>query len=326
MEAKTVLVTGIGGNVGQGIVRNIRATGFPVRVVGCNVTPFSAGNYLVDAFHEVPYALAPGYIEQVAAIVRQENIDLIIPSTDNEAYCLALHLAAVGCPVAAAAPDTARIYLDKLETYRHHARYGIAFAPACLPTEYRGEFAECIVKPRTGRGSRGLHLNPTDWSVFSDDDYLVQELQRGEEITTAFYVTRSGQLHGFITLSRTLENGHTSSCRVVTHADAAVREILTQMLAASKFQGAANLQSIVRPDGQVVPFEVNCRISGTNSIRSNFGFADVRYTLQEHLYDQVPDAPDIRPGVAVRVLLDVIYPDQTSFDNLTDNSAPHYIF
>jgi carbamoyl-phosphate synthase large subunit len=326
MEPKTVLVTGIGGNVGQGIVRNIRATGFPIRVVGCNVSAFSAGNYLVDAFRTVPYAFDPSYATQVAALVKREKIDLILPSTDYEVYHLALNRAIIGCEVAASEAETASIYLDKLATFHHHSKYGIAFAASILPSQYQGEFAECIAKPKAGRGSRGLYFNPTVFSEFSDDEYMVQEMHRGEEITTAFYVTRAGKLHGAITLSRTLENGATNSCKVVTEYDAPVLAILKQMVAASSIRGAANLQSIVRADGRVVPFEVNCRISGTNSIRSNFGFADVRYTLQEWLYGQAPDAPDIRPGVAVRILLDVIYPGQTSFDALPDNSVPHFIF
>lgn len=321
-----MLVTGIGGNVGQGIVRNIRATEYAIKVVGCNVTAFSSGNYLVDTFYTVPYAFNPDYISRIASIVKQEGVDLIIPSTDYEVYYLALYRSLLGCQVAASEVETARIYLDKLETFYHHSRHGIAFAASMLPSEYRGEFAECIAKPKAGRGSRGLHLNPKDLSAFADAEYMVQELHRGEEITTAFYVTYDRCLHGFITLSRTLENGATSSCRVVTEYDAQVQEILEQMIAASNIKGAANLQSIVRTDGRVVPFEVNCRISGTNSIRSNFGFADVRYTLQEFLYGQAPDAPQIRSGVAVRVLLDVIYPGASSFDDISDNSTPHFIF
>ncbi|MBO2009508.1 hypothetical protein [Hymenobacter negativus] len=326
METKTVLVTGIGGNVGQGIVRNIRATGFPIRVVGCNITPFSAGNYLVDAFHTVPYAFDADYTAQIAAIVAKEGIDLVIPSTDYEVYYLALHRAGIGCPVAASEVEAAGIYLDKFKTFQHHQRHGIAFADAVLPSQYQGQYAECIAKPKAGRGSRGLHFNPTDFTRFSDDEYMVQELHRGEEITTAFYVTCERKLHGFITLGRTLENGTTNSCKVVTDYDESVRQILEQMIAASPIVGAANLQSIATKEGRIVPFEVNCRISGTNSIRSNFGFADVKYTVQEFLYGQAPDVPHIRPGVAVRILLDVIYPDQTSFDQLSDNSTPHFIF
>ena len=52
MEKKTVLVTGIGGNVGQGIIRNIHSYDPSIRVVGTNVTSFSAGNHLCDTVYK----------------------------------------------------------------------------------------------------------------------------------------------------------------------------------------------------------------------------------------------------------------------------------
>ena len=91
MDRKTVLVTGIGGNVGQGILRNILKTKFPIRIVGCNVADFSAGNHLCDSFYKVPFANDENYINSINAIVEKENIDLIIPSTDYEIYYLALN-------------------------------------------------------------------------------------------------------------------------------------------------------------------------------------------------------------------------------------------
>ena len=326
MASKRVLVTGIGGNVGQGIIRNIRSLPYDIEVVGCNVTDFSAGNYLCDAFGQVPYAFTDDFVPAIAALAERERVDLIIPSTDYEVYFLAANLDRLPCPVAASHAEAAGMYLDKYATWLHHQRHGIAFAAAVEPSAYHGQFAETIAKPKKGRGSRGLHFNPTDFSGFSDEEYMVQDLHRGDEVTTAFYVTRDGRLHGHLTLSRTLENGATNSCRVVSQYDAAIAPILEQMIAHAPIRGAANLQSIVTADGRIMPFEVNCRISGTNSIRSNFGFKDVQYTLQEYLYNEAPDVPVIRPGVAVRVLLDVIYPDQTSFDGLADNSSPHFIF
>jgi carbamoyl-phosphate synthase large subunit len=326
MEEKTVLVTGIGGNVGQGIVRNIRATNFPIRIVGCNIDAFSAGNHLVDSFFKVPLAFDLEYPSKIASIVKEEKIDLIIPATDYEVYYLALHRDKINCKIAVSDVKAAKIYLDKFESFQHHKGNNIPFADSMLPSTYRGEFKECIVKPRAGRGSRGLHFNPLKFDEFSDDEYVVQELHRGQEITTAFYVDQSRRLHGHITLSRTLENGATNSCKVVTEFNSVIEKILIRIVNDTPIYGAANLQSIVVSDTNIVPFEVNCRISGTNSIRSNFGFADVKYTLQELLYNMLPDKPEIRPGVAVRILMDVIYPGQTSFEGLTDNSTSCFIF
>lgn len=68
-------------------------------------------------------------------------------------------------------------------------------------------------------------------------------------------------------------------------------------------------------------FEINCRISGTNSIRHNLGFQDVKYGVQEYLFNEIPDSPNPIEGIATRILMDVIYPNQNNFDKLnTDNS------
>ena len=40
MEKRTVLVTGIGGNVGQGILRNIRSLNLPIRLIGTDIIDF----------------------------------------------------------------------------------------------------------------------------------------------------------------------------------------------------------------------------------------------------------------------------------------------
>jgi carbamoyl-phosphate synthase large subunit len=155
---------------------------------------------------------------------------------------------------------------------------------------------------------------------------MVQDLIRGEEITTAFYVTKDRELLGHITLSRSLENGATSQCKVVTQFDEKLIPIMKKMIEHIPIAGSVNIQSIVTKEGNVVPFEVNCRISGTNSIRSNFGFKDVEYTIQEFLYGRKPSKPVITKGVAVRVLQDVIYPDQSDYEVLKNNSSHHFLF
>lgn len=326
MEKKTVLVTGVGGNVGQGILRSILKTGFQIRIVGCNVTDFSPGNHLCDAFYKVPYAMADDYIDTINKIVVAEQVDLIIPSTDYEVYYLSLHQEKLKTKVVVSEISTAKTYLDKYISYVFHNDNDLPFAESYLPKDYpQGKFNEIIVKPREGRGSRGININPDNLSVF-DDSYMVQELIKGKEITTAFYVNKNNELHGFINMERTLENGATNECFVNRTYDNQLEQILKKLIAKNKFVGSANLQSIVDDAGNIVPFEINCRISGTNSIRSNFGFEDVKYTLEEHLYDRKPSETNITEGSAVRILMDVIYPNQSDISKLKDNSSEHFIF
>lgn len=322
---KTVLVTGMGGNVGQGIARNVAACGRGLRIVGTNNQGFSGGNHLCDAFYVVPNGDRPEYIESLNRIIAAEQVDLLLPSTDIEADALARHREALACAAAVSGPQATGLYLDKWLSFQHHRRHGIPWAETVLPSGYRGQFPRALAKPRCGRGSRGLLPDP-DASVLSDQEYLVQELHQGVEITAAAYVTRSRQLLGHITLVRTLDHGATQNCRVTFEYADRVPPILEQVVATTDVLGSFNLQAMVTPEGAVVPFEVNCRLSGTNSVRAQFGFQDVLYTLQEHLFGEAPEPPSVRPGCATRLLLDVIYPDQTDFPEGSARSVPHYVF
>lgn len=304
-----IVVTGIGGAVGQGILRNLRAMDLELRIIGTNVERVSAGNHLCDHVHRVPFAFEDGYVAAMEDLIARHDARLILPSTDYEAYHLSLNQSRLSARVAASPAPVAAMCLDKYRNFELFERHGLAFADSVLPSNYRGQFERVVVKPREGRGSREIHVDPPNPGGFSDE-YVVQKYLDGPELTTAFYVLQSGELHGFITLQRELEQGCTSRCEVATRFDSELGEQLSRIIAVFPFRGSCNIQSRVTRDG-VIPFEINCRISGTNSIRSQFGFRDVAYTVQELLLGQSPDPPAVCGGAAVRILLDVVYPGKT---------------
>ena len=303
---KTIIVTGIGGVVGQGIVRNARAMGRDLRVVGVNVTAVSVGNHLCDEVFEVPFAYDENYIDAMLKVVHQTAAELIIPSTDYESYYLAKNEAFFTIPIAASPAEVTFFCLDKYRNWEAFSKVGIPFAPSVLPSQFKGEFDRYIVKPREGRGSRGIHIQPPHIAGF-DDTNLVQELLQGPEITSTFYVLNDGSLLGSITMRRELESGNTARAEVVRDYDSEVDQLALQMISAFPFRGSVNIQSKVTANG-IVPFEINCRISGTNSIRSQFGFNDVAYTIRELLFHETPEKPAVIEGSAMRVMVDVVYP------------------
>lgn len=322
LKRYNILVTGIGGNVGQGILRNLMSMELPMRLIGTNTRAMSAGNHLCDSTYEVPFAYDDTYIPRILAICKEEAIDLIIPSTDYETYYLALQRSKLPT-VACLAAETAHIFLDKYRTWEEFKRLDIPFAEAVKPGEYDGSWADIIVKPREGRGSRGIHVNPKEPNLFPAD-YMIQKCYKGQEITTVFYVTKKRKLHGQVTFKRDLEAGTTTYCEVSHEYDEKIVPILEKMIERMDIQGSCNLQSIVNEEG-VFPFEVNGRISGTNSIRSQFGFKDVQYTVEECLLDKEPEQITLRAGSAIRILMDVIFPG-TALADVKNNSLPHYLF
>jgi carbamoyl-phosphate synthase large subunit len=325
METKTVLVTGIGGNVGQGVLRNIRNSFNDLRIIGVDIVGFTAGNHLCDKTYQVPYSNDDLYIPEIKKIINKENVKLIIPTTDYEVYFLALHKSNLNTILAANDAAIAKVYLDKYQTYLHHKKNGIPFAETWLPEEYKCLKGEIIAKPREGRGSRGLIYNPPSPQNLTNK-YVVQPLLIGKEITTAAYVTKQDKLHGVFTMERELVNGATSKSRVVFDYDTDLKTIINRMVEAGRLRGSFNVQSIVTNQGEIIPFEVNCRISGTNSIRHNLGFKDVKYTLQECIYNQYPDEPKPISGVATRILHDVIYPEATQEQQLNSRFSKHILY
>ncbi len=319
---QAILVTGVGGNVGQGVLRILRTLDLPFRLVGTNTSLPCGGTHLCDALHKTPFATAPEFLEFMRDLCQRERVALILPCTDYEAYYLA---DAPGLPPAVTSPPaTQRAFLDKLETWQLCVAAGVPFARSFLPSAYPGGFPATLVKPREGRGSRGIHVDPADPRGF-DDSFVVQERIIGPEITVAFYVTRAGRTHGFIALERELGAGATMLC-TVTHAwDAVLAPLIATFVAAFGVRGSCNIQAIVRANGEIVPFEVNGRISGTASIRHRLGFRDVEYAVREHLLHQPLPPVAIQDGTAVRLLMDVIYPGKRP-DEVRDASTPHEVF
>jgi carbamoyl-phosphate synthase large subunit len=325
MERKTILITGIGGNVAQGALRNILSLNLDINIIGVDIAAFTAGNHLCNRTYVVPYAYDEGYIPTIKGIIEKEKVDVVIPTTDYEVYYLALNKTELNTTIAASDVDTAKIYLDKYLTYQHHKKLQIPFAQSWLPSEFKNEAGEIIVKPREGRASRNIHINPPNPQSFSDE-FVIQPLHKGVEITTAFYVKRDGTLHGLFTMERELANGATAKSITTKKYDAELENIINKMIAGKGLYGSINLQSIVDDKGQVIPFEVNCRISGTNSIRHNLGFQDVKYTIQEYLLNQQTDMIHAIDGIALRMLCDVIYPNATNADQLNNNTSPHILY
>lgn len=325
MEKKVILVTGIGGNVGQGVLRNIKSLNLDIIIIGIDIASFTAGNYLCDFTYQVPYSYDDNYIPTIQKIIAKENVELIIPTTDYEIYFLALNQKSLKAKVVASNPEIAKIYLDKYLTFLHHTQNLIPFSQSWLPSEYDDSEVDIILKPREGRGSRGVQINPLNPKSFSDD-YMIQTLHKGIEITTAFYIKKDGTLHGLFTMERELSNGTTYKAKTTTIYNKQLELIIEKMIETQGLFGSINLQSIVDEQGNIFPFEVNCRISGTNSIRHNLGFQDVKYTLQEYLFFQEPDEIKAIEGIAVRLLYDIVYPNAADEKQLNNNKSKHIIF
>src|SRR5205085_689933 len=65
-----VLVTGVGGGVGQSILKSLSDS--PYAVVGADAEPLAAGLYAVPKAYRIPYAAAPDYVDRLIEVSRNE--------------------------------------------------------------------------------------------------------------------------------------------------------------------------------------------------------------------------------------------------------------
>lgn len=304
----TVLVTNCGGTLAQGLIRTWRRKKLAVRIVGVQFQSHSAADLICDEIYQLPESYSEAHgpdISFLSSLCTAEGVKFIIPTTDFETYELKKWQTLLPF-VACSEQSFSLAAYDKYETSKMFRARNIPFVETYLPSIYRGELDETFVKPRKGGLSRDLHRNPTELSF--SDDYVIQKLLEGREITVAFYVKKNGELHGFIAMERTLTGGMTSCCSVTNSFNKQVEEIVDAMVSSFPIIGPCNFQAKVLEDSSVVPFEVNSRFSGTVSIRANFGFSDACWLLQEYLYEQELPQMLLSPGSAVRMYVDLILP------------------
>ena len=155
---KKVLVTGVGGGVGQSIVKSLRPTDYAV--VGMDCDALAAGLYAVPRACIGRAAGDPEFIDAIIDVCREEHCSLVFPGVEPELLPLsegAPRLAAEGVTAIVSGPEVVRLCDDKLATAEFLAEHGFS-APTTMPftEDVDQSWFPFVLKPRHG-GARSLH-------------------------------------------------------------------------------------------------------------------------------------------------------------------------
>lgn len=281
---KVILITGIGGDIGQGVATIFRENRPDVRLIGVDVHAQHGGHLYVDRFALVPSASSPDYLDAIKAIVGKYSIDVVIPMSEPEL--------AVAKPFSELAPGMQWITpgeqvvgagLDKLKTMHALSELGIPVPWTKSVSEGRPISYPCILKSRLGSGSRAVFTVAND----EDVDYLVkrypgaiyQELLEPDnrEVTCAVYRSRDGKVASLLMLRR-LTGGLTGWAKVIKDEETSrMCEVIARGL---NLRGSMNIQLRLTDKGPRI-FEINPRFSSTVLMRHRVGFSDVLWALDE---------------------------------------------
>ena len=328
----TVVVTGVGAIIGQGIVRSLRQVQPPVRIVGVDRNQDCMGRYLCDAFHAKPDCDedGPGYRAFWRELLARETARIVMPGLDVDVAYLARHRAQLADTGVALCLNTDAVIAlgeDKWRLAEALRTAGGELAAMAIPGMVEGDWASCLaqlgsapllMKPRRGSAGRGivrLH-DETDfhyWRHKAGRDFMVQRLVGSdeEEYTVGIFGLGDGDMLAPLIFRRRLgASGSTGYAEV--SRDPAIAQACARLCAYFKPLGPTNFQ--FRKEGsRVFLLEINPRFSSSTSLRAAFGFNEAAMAIELFLTGRRPELAAIRAGRAWRYAEDYVQHDLHSF-------------
>jgi carbamoyl-phosphate synthase large subunit len=165
----TILVTASGAPGSPRLLRALREHGErPVRLVGVDARPESAGRFLCDAFHTVPKGADPGYLDALLDVAEREAVDVVFPQSSAEVGPISRGRERFPVPVLVASATAVERASGKAETARIADALGIpqprtietrdadAFLAAAAELGYPD--VDVCMKPVEGKGARGFRV------------------------------------------------------------------------------------------------------------------------------------------------------------------------
>ncbi|RJQ30465.1 hypothetical protein C4565_00190 [Candidatus Parcubacteria bacterium] len=181
-EKITLLVTCAGGDLMPcALIELIKSKIFRYRIIGVDSSGSVAARRHLDEFYQVPSGDDPKYIPTLLEVIKREKVDVVFPLSDDEAFAISNNLDELktyGTKAVVSPPECLTLISDKLSTYQNVVHAGLN-VPEYRAVRNVDELLEAIeqynypsktvvLKPKKGRGNRGLHIlcgqdNPPVW-------------------------------------------------------------------------------------------------------------------------------------------------------------------
>lgn len=318
----TVLVTGVGAIIGQGIIKSLRESRYSALIVGLDRSNRSPGPYLCDAFHQKPSCDEdnPDYIDFWRNMLLNEGVDIIIPGLEVDMFFLDTQrqlFQELGVVVVMNRPELIALSADKWQLGEQLATSSLARIPSSIPENWEQAVSELgtpplLLKPRNGNGSRGIaRLHDARdfdyWRAKSGDNWMLQRIvgDDSSEFTVGVFGFGDGKSIEPIVLKRRLSAaGNTLEAQVAN--DKAIEDATEKLTKHFKPVGPTNYQ--FRKEGDTAYLlEINPRFSSSNSLRTAFGFNEAEMAIDYFKFGRIPQTPLIKAGTAWRYSEDFVH-------------------
>lgn len=287
---KRILVTGVGGGVGQSVVKALEDT--PYSVVGVDSEELAAGLHAVPQAYKGYYASDERFVDRLLEICRKESCGLIFAGHDVELFPLSKNsktFETEGIIPVVSSKKVLDICDDKLATQNFLRENGfpvIETIPLREVTRFR---KPVVLKPqRGGARARATYIarSEKELNIYRElvdpDNCVVQDYIEGDEYTCGT-VTFNNKCVGSIVMRRILRDGDTYKA-FVEHPSP-LEPTIHKIVELLRPFGACNIQLRVK-DRTPYIFEINARFSGTTAARALAGFNEPKI-IADYLYSNI---------------------------------------
>lgn len=288
-----ILVTAVGGDLGQAIVKALRISARPIYIFGCDISPDSIGKVFVDSYHTVPLAEnTTEYIKKLEGLVNEFSIDAIIPSSEPEISVLSKLTTNVrftnNTSVICQDYDWLETYGDKLKCMQI-LQNKVEVAPYCdgkdsnsVDKFIKDNGYPVIIKSRKSSGSKSVRIvqNREQLKFYLKEIFnpMLQVYINGDAKEFSIGCFSCEKFSTVIAFSRTFGSVPGISWFAQVTNDFDVLAYARKIVEVTQLKGSANIQ-VRKTDKGVFLLEINPRFSSLAAARAICGFNDVQWSI-----------------------------------------------
>ena len=240
-----------------------------------------------DYKYQVPLGNKKNFLPKILKIINKHNIRVLVSVVDEELQNI---LSIKKSDLFLLQPNSffTKICLDKFKLCTELYKKKINAFNTYELKDYRGEFGyPIILKPKVGRGSRGVHAikNETEYKkilkkINNKKNIIVQKKTIGDEYTVSVVVNHKNNDYSIIPKKIILKKSYTR--KAITKKNKFVIKKCEEIIKSFKPSGPFNVQCIAK-NNKVEIFEINPRLSTSSTLTSAAGVNEINILVKKKL-------------------------------------------
>lgn len=342
MQKINVLVTGVGGGIGEQVIKCLKLSNLKYFIVGSDISSVNTGFSLVDKTYVVPRASAIDYVDILLNICKENKIQALFPGSEPELSVISKNrglFISAGVFVFINPQKVIDICLDKNMTMQwfseNHINYPKSYKVTSEFDINEVKIFPVVLKPsKNGGGSVNTFIarNIDELFLFKSyllnvyDEFIIQEYVGScyEEYTVGVLFDIDGNYLNSIAVKKNILSNVSNRIKVPNTTG---RKDLGDFLAISNgiSQGQiGKFLNITEPcveiakklgctcsvniqcryyNNQIFVFEINPRISGTSPLRAMVGFNEPEILIRKHILNEtIIPNFDFKEGTILRYI------------------------